>query len=75
MSEIPAEASAWRRAGANGPGRSSATRAVDPDFQRWRDDQLDACDRDYFAWRKERFRREFEAWRRARHGEGASGAN
>ena len=40
---------------------------VDPDFERWRDEQLQRCDEDYRAWRRERFGDEFERWRAGRN--------
>jgi hypothetical protein len=34
-------------------------------FDRWRSEHLEQLDRDYRAWRRDRFCREFDAWRNA----------
>jgi len=62
-------------------GRSAQTGGhPDPDYQRWREEQMRRLDSDYESWRSERYQKfseDFDAWRsqRARAGGGGGSAS
>ena len=59
----------------DGPRERQRSPQQDPDYDRWRQEQLRLLDEDYHAWRQERYQKfsdDFNTWRASRTAGGAS---